>query len=294
MEEQLEEKLVYRYSFGADGPIPIVETALLFKDDILLFFRYHEVLAEGPIKTEAPKEEGAEGTVETTTSAQESPKDEKVNKTLSERGFGIKYFNPVLNKMQTISSKTQTVITDVMKNPVDDALSKESEQPVYSYVTSLIITEKVNPYLLEEIRRSFDIQPPKPFGGGMVIPLTIEKKEETPEEIEIQIAKGILTETLRRKESVQIKAHGEIVAIEHAVQAIRKGEPLEKATEKLPVGVRAALWVRLKKKEIDKEAVLALLMKDLKLLKGITVKLKKMSLKDLIKLAHSLKGLREK
>ncbi len=287
MPQELEEKVVYRYEFGADGPIPILETVLLFKDDVLLFFKSQEVLAEGPIKTETA-EEGEKQTIEIP-----AIKDEKFSKTKSERGFGIKYFNPILNKTQNVIATTQIVVTDVMKNPVDEALSKENEQVVYSYVASPIMTEKVNPYLLEEIRRSFDIQPPKPFGGGVVVPLTIEKKE-APEVAEIQVAKEMLIETLRRKESVIKRAQGEIIAIEYAVKAIRKGKPLEKATEKLPVGVRAALWVRLRKKEIDKEAVLALLMKDLKLLKGISVKLKKMSLKDLIKLAHSLKGLREK
>ncbi len=202
------------------------------------------MLVEGPIKGET-SEEGEKQTIEVP-----AIKEEKFSKTKSERGFGIKYFNPILNKTQNVIATTQIVVTDIMKNPVDEALSKENEQVVYSYVASPIMIEKVNPYLLEEIRKSFDIQSPKPFGGGVMVPLTVEKKEG-PEVAEIKMAKEMLIETLRRKESIIIRAQGENIAIEHAVQAIRSGEPLEKATEKLPVGVRAALWVRLKKKEID-------------------------------------------
>ena len=296
-------KPVYTYFFGENGPIPLKETRYMLQEDLTETFREHELMRERIIKRqESGGVASAEG-VEKDSDQNEtnSPADGKTMVTgIQKRDFSLSYFNPVTNKTDVIHTQSDTIKIDIANNPVDRSLSQGSTYSIYKYITTPIITQKLDPYILKEIRSHIEVGEPKPFGGGSAIPII--KVEEASKRISDIVAiertrsdaKYKFTQVIRRKRRMEKRVESEIVEIEKAVKDLEKGKTAEESLKKLNESIRARVLLKMKKKKLSEAVLSLILVGDLKFLKELKTKLRMLTLKDLIDLAKVLRKIKEK
>lgn len=292
-------KPIYSITFGPHGPIPMIETQLIFEQDIIPFFQNYEVMNEEIIRKDPEKSEVGEGAVipeEITITGGQTGEEREMSKTTDKRVFDITYENPITHKTETLHVKVQTIITDIV-NPVDKTLQTGSTYSVYKYITSPIPVEKIDHYLMDEINRKIEIVSPKPFGAGMIIPIIdiTKRSNEIVIAEELEGKKTAFAEIMKRERLIEKNIEEKILALENAVDSLQKKESLESVLDKLPRRARAILLIKLRnKKKVTNEIVEHLLLNDLKFLKELKEKLRKMDLKQLLKLAREFKKLTEK
>lgn len=296
---KLVQKPIYKFVFGPNGPIPLIDTRMMFEEEITTFFQSHPVMKEEIIRKESEKADYGSREVmpeSITSSGGIVSGGSKVTRTKDKRVFDITYENPITHKMETLHVDVQTISTDV-SNPVDKTLKAGSTYPVYKYITSPIYSEKIDQNILKDIRRKTEIVTPKPFGGGVAIPIVkvIEVKKSEALEEKLEEKKVAFQEVMRRERLIEKNIETKIVSLQIAVKSLKEKKPLDVVLERLPRRMRAILIIRLRRKrKVDNEIVEMILLDDLKFLEELKIKLKKMNLKQLIKLAKSMKKLTEK
>ncbi len=293
MVKKLVQKPLYRMIFGLNGPIPLLDTQMIFEEDIVEFFQAHALMREEIVKKPQKTRFGIAEKITTTHSETGSSQlDQKSDKVT----FDISYQNPVTKEIETIHAKTETISTDI-SSPIDTMLKTGSTYSIYNYITTPIYTEKIDPYIMEEIRKKIKIVPPKPFGGGVVIPIIKISKKIRSKAVakKVEEARLALIEVMARERWVEKKLQRRIIVLEDAVKALRKRTQLKKVLDKLPRRMRALLLIRLKnKKKVTNKIVELLLLEDIGFLKELKIKLGKMGLKKLMALAQAIKKLTEK
>ncbi|MBN2477871.1 hypothetical protein JXB01_01125 [Candidatus Micrarchaeota archaeon] len=301
MEAKVKMKQIYRFDPFSQIYLPLEETQVLFQEDVMQYFKQHNLMEEGPItEVSAGIASVQDELAETRTSSEvlgEVGVKEKTKKETETVDFAIVYYNPVTKKSEVVHIKSEVVITDYI-DTIEDSVKNASAYGIYKFVTTPLLTTEVNQEVLREIMDKIEIVSPKPFGGAMTVPRIIIEKTEKPEievlEGEKSRAEKAVVTALERKLEMAKKIDEEIVALEQAAEMLKGKKPLEKIIEKLPPKIRALVLVQIKKKKMDKEILRMLILEDVKFLEKIKIKLNKMSLKELIKLAKTLKGIKER
>lgn len=293
---KLVEKPMYRIIFGPDGPIPLIDTQMIFQEDITEFFRAHNLLFESIMRGEKSDYGSRSVIPESIEGRHVESGTAEIDRQSDVRSFDIAYENPVTHKMEVMHAKTETISTNI-KNPIQKALKTGSTYAVYKFITTPIYIERIDPYIWEQAMKKIEITSPKPFGGGVAIPIikVVQANKKIKAEKKAEVVRTSLIEVKRRKRIVRKKIDKQIVVLEMAVKALRKKKPLPKIIEKLPRRIRALLLVKLRnKKKVDNEIVEMMLLDDIKFLEALKIKLGKMGLKDFIRLATALKKLVQK
>ena len=271
------EKPVFKIVFGADGPIPMLDTRTIFEEDVSVYFQTHKLMEENIIT------EGAVGVMVSEridSSYVEVGKEETISQKRDVRAFDISYVNPITHKTEKLHVETQTISTDIT-NPIDRTLAIKSTYPVYKFITSPIYVEKIDYNILDDIRKKTEIVSPKPFGGGMAIPIIKVTKLKKAKAVEVKQAEKqqAYREMIKREKIIEKKINTRIVVLKKTVKKLKNNKLLEPILRDLPRRTRAILLVRLSKKEkVDNEIVELMLMDDIKFLEELKVKLKKMGM----------------
>ncbi|MDD5023157.1 MAG: hypothetical protein PHU63_03240, partial [Candidatus ainarchaeum sp.] len=214
------EKPIYKMFFGLNGPIPLMETQYIFVEDVTNFFRTQPHLIEDLIKIGEKSDYGSsEVLAESSVGTKVDGSIGEIEQEMDRRSFDISYENPITKKTEVLHAKTET-IKRKMKNPVDQTLETGSTYPVYKFITTPIFIEKIDPYILEEVMKKIEIDSPKPFGGGTMIPVVrvIETTKLVEDEKKANAAREALIEIDYRKEIMEGKINHQIEVLEYAVE----------------------------------------------------------------------------
>ncbi|MFA5050208.1 MAG: hypothetical protein WC501_04335 [Candidatus Micrarchaeia archaeon] len=301
MEYKLAEIPVYKMHFGPNGPMPIVETQLIFREDISQLFQSKENMREDIIK-DARK---TYGKTKSETSTREISgkvgKDETVDQTVRTQEFSVSYENPITHELETLNITSQSIITDI-ENPIDETIAAGSTYPIYKYIASPIFStqiykEWIDEGILNDIRKKVELASPGPYGAGSVIPImqVIKKDIKTAEKIRIETARERIIESVKRGELVNEQIEDKIAVLEYIIEALGRGESLTEILKNVPDNIRTLILIQLKKrKKINNEIIIEMLIENIGFLKELKKKLGKMDVSDLVGIAKSIKKIAKK
>ncbi len=236
------------------------------------------VLAEAEEK-DAAKEVRTKGEAETT------------------RTYTITYYNPETQKTEVIKEKTDIKVKDYAQAMIEESIGAASTYPVYRYVGAPIMREEIVPWKLKQILAEREYGTPPPFGGGAAVSSVVavergHKEAEIVKKREEEI-KAALKEAIIRKEKSEIQIVEEIILLEETVEALRKGEKIDKALDKLPPLSRARYIAALRRKRLSRKAIIDMLLRDISFLKRLKKKLETFTLEDLLDMVKMLRDLRK-
>lgn len=231
----------------------------------------------------------------------ETPQGAQSSSNVKERGlkettsaYAISYFNPELNKAELLETKSEIKVSEYPLQSIEDALGQRSLLPIYQFVGTPLMKSEILPWKLEEILGERDYgTPPKSGPGAGEAPISVSEKHAMESAREIEISKSV-ADAILRKERVEKELISSIVVIEGVVAAVRKGEAMDKAVQRLPPLSRARYLAALRKKMLDRQSVINLLLRDSAFLKGIRKKLGAFSLDDLVSMVRMLRGMDKK
>ncbi len=240
--------------------------------------RQASVLAEAE-KKDAAKEVHAKGKAETT------------------RTYTITYYNPETQKTEVIKEKTDIKVNDYAQAMIEESIGVASTYPIYRYVGAPIMREEIVPWKLKQILSEREYGTPPPFGGGAAVSSVVavergRKEAEIAKKMEEDI-KAALKEAIVRKEKSEVEIVEEMILLEEAVEAIREGEDIDKALERLPPLSRARYIAALRRKRLGKKAIVDMLLRDISFLKRLKKKLETFTLEDLLNMVKILRDLRK-
>lgn len=201
--------------------------------------------------------------------------------------YSLVYINPETKKAETISAKSTIKIDDTAKRMVEESMGMRTTAPMYKFISTPLVMKRVDPYKLKEILDQREYGTPPPFGGAAKVKLTAEKKKVESEIVAVKQdrkARSGLKLSLLRKKRMEAAITEELMVLREVMAEIEGGAELEEALARLPPLTRARFQVALKIKKLDREAVVSLLKKDVRFLKKMKDKLKKLTKKELLKL----------
>jgi len=229
---------------------------------------------------------------------------------ISTTQFNLVYYNPETGEVQVIKEQVSANVHDysqmqkVGQAPgaaqtamaVDQAVGQKSTFPIYTNVATPLATEVPDPIKLEIALQKIEIESPKPFGGSagiMVAPEVFDAVEQKLEAEGIE-AEIVAVDTLRQVEELRGETvhqlEEQIAAFEHVIEELEVTDiPMQELVDDLPP-LSSERYVTLLKeqKQIAETVVVDMLIADLEFLIVVKGKLKKMSLRDLLKTMKKL------
>jgi hypothetical protein len=208
--------------------------------------------------------------------------------------YTISYYNPELKKAEVIEAKSEIMVSDYPAQAIEDSLGQRSLLPIYLYMGTPLMKSEVLPWKLEEIlgEREYGT-PPKSGPGASVVPVLVIEKTATDLAREKVISNAI-GETILRKEKTEKELASAIIVLEQAVAELRKGSQMGTAIQRLPPLSRARYLAVLRKKMLERQSLINMLLRDSSFLKGVAKKLGAFSLDDMVNMAKMLRGLKKR
>jgi len=208
--------------------------------------------------------------------------------------YTISYYNPELKKSEVIESQSQIKMSEYPVQSIEDSLAQRSLLPIYAYMGSPLMKSEVLPWKLEEIlgEREYGT-PPKGGPGEGVAPIVAVDKAATDAAREKEISNAV-GEAVLRKEKTEKELASAIIALDGVVAELRKGGNIDKAIGNLPPLSRARYLAVLRKKMLERQIVINMLIRDSSFLKGIVKKLGNFSLDDMVNMVKMLRGMKKK
>jgi len=242
---------------------------------------------EAGMRTKAPEEKPQPAGPRP--SEQEKDRSKEVTST-----YTISYYNPELKKTEVIESQSQIKMSEYPVQSIEDSLAQRSLLPIYAYVGSPLMKSEVLPWKLEEIlgEREYGT-PPKGGPGEGVAPVIAIEKSATDAAHEQEVSRAV-GEAVLRKEKTEKELASAIIVMEEVVAELRKGSKMDQAIEKLPPLSRARYLAVLRKKMLERQSIINMLIRDSTFLKGIVKKLGSFSLDDMVSMVKMLSGLKKK
>ncbi len=287
------EAVIYAYDNELLQIRPMFEGQTVSKEDALAAFMSHPLMLEGlkdePSKSQAEvlaEAKRPDESKSTTVKGEES----------SSRTYFLTYFNPETEKAEVIEGRVDVKITDYATRMIEESVGVGSVYPLYAFIATPMIKTEVVPWLLKEILDEREYTTPPPSGGASAVKVPDQGKASevvTLTKLEVA-ARDAVVEALVRKENSEKRLNAEIVVFEEAVAAIRKGADPGSALGKLPPLSRARYLAVLRKKNLEKKAVVSLLLRDVRLLKSIRKKLETLTVDGLLGLVKAIKRIRKK
>jgi hypothetical protein len=291
------EAAVYAVNSELVDLAPMIESRTATKEEILSTFMSQALLVEG-----AAKEPEKKGEAEVLAEASK-PEGQTMSVTKGEesmtRTYSLTYFNPMTNKAEVVEAKVDIRIADYTQRTVEESVGIGSVIPLYAFIATPMIRTEVVQWRLEEILKEREYGTPPDFGAASavkvvkpeqvkagkiseVVPLTQGQRQDA-------IARESVIEALVRKEDGEKKLDSEIVVFENVVAAIRKGAGTEDELGKLPPLSKARYLALLRKKRIQREALISLLARDLRFLRSVRKKLGTLTIEELLGMVRALK-----
>ena len=279
---------IYAYDFAIKEMRPLLDIEI-DQEEIATSFMAHALLEEEAAKdiSEVPETYAKSDIVES--KREQSEKSEQ-------RSYSISYFNPVSHKTEVIQEKIDIKIADYTTRMIEESVGINSGYPMYTYIASPIISKEVVPWVLEEIlnEREYGTPPESGSAAALRIPDTAKKSEIVAIKKHEEYAREAVIETIKRKEDAEAKLDGEIVVFQEVLSAIRSGENAKDNLKKLPPLSRARYMMLIKKKAIDEDVLVSLLMQDVSFLNGIVKKLNTLTIDGLLDLMKAIKKIKKK
>ncbi len=226
-------------------------------------------------------------------------------KTKSETGevteFTIVYYNPELQKVEAIAEET-TIETDIYSSPeeqvIEESVGQKSMYSAYSMIAQPVLREKIDPYILQSVLSQIEVHTPGPFGGAAAVEVSghafakLEHRLQAEGLNEHVVAVQALREINVHKEALIRTIGKEILVLEDAIKSLQETDKSEKRIiEKLPPLSRIRYQALLKKKaKVERTLLADLLISDVEFLEAMKKRLKKMGLREFLKIADKLKG----
>ncbi len=281
-------RMVYSYDFRFGDLLPLMEfQGAAEQESSQGVFMSQPILKESLMKGE--KEEAgvmAEAAGEIATKAE------------AKKAYVLTYYNPETQKVELLEARSDVRIKDFVTRMIEEAVGIRSAYPLYRYIGSPIMKQEIVLWKLEQIlaEREYGTPPPSESGAPVMSVKMMERKKSEivaikkhEDEIREAIAEAII-----RKEKSEVKIDEEILLLEETVEALRRGEAVEKALKLLPPLTRARYIVALRKRGLSREMIIGLLVRDSSFLKRIKKKLEAFTFEDLLNMVRMLRGLRKK
>lgn len=289
----------FSFSFSNEDMFPLMAMqASAQQDSVLRQYFWQNIMSESIMRQVKEAQQAsvmamAVSGANRTESRQESEKERGITKS-----YSITYYNPVLKATEVLEAKSEIKITDLTTRTIEESLAAQSVLPLYSYIGQPLMKKEVVPWKLQEIlaEREYGTPPPPPAGAAVAPVKVVEQKEKAlladkKKDEELKVA---LIEAIDRKEKSELRVEEEILILEETVEMLRRGEEIDKVIERLPPLSRARYLLVLRKKNLHRQAIIALLLKDAGFLKSVKKKLELFTTEDLINMFKILRGLQKK
>src|SRR5262249_30284961 len=153
------------------------------------------------------------------------------------------------------------------------AVAAQSVYSIYRFIGSPLIRTEVVPWKLEQIlaEREYGTPPPPPAGAAVTpVKIVAMKESEIAAQKKLdESGREALGQAVRRKEWAELKVEEEILVLEQAVEALRKGEAIDKVIDRLPPLSRARYILAMRKKQLGKQTIIAILIRDASFLRNV-------------------------
>ncbi|HSB47746.1 MAG TPA: hypothetical protein VLD37_07080 [Candidatus Bilamarchaeum sp.] len=293
-------RAIFSFGFAPSDLAPMLAMQNLMRDDtVLRNFMDQSLMSETlqkRLKNEEQASVMAQAVAEKSGKTKTSTKDSKEKETSS--SYTISYYNPELKKAEVLEAQSEIKIQDIATKTIEETLAAQSVYSLYKYIGMPLIRTEVLPWKLEEIlsQREYGTPPPPPSGASVAPVKVIALKESEivalkKKEEEI---KSAIEEAIVRKEESELKVEEELLVLEETVEALRKGEEIDKVIERLPPLSRARYMLVLRKKQLGRQAIIALLLRDAGFLKSVRKKLELFTLDDLVNMFKILRQLQKR
>ncbi len=285
------EAVIYAYDNELLQIRPMFEGQTVNKEEALAAFMSHPLMLEGPKET-------SKGEAEVLAEAKRTDENKTSNLKGDEgssRTYSLTYFNPETEKAEVIDAKVDIKISDYSTRMIEESVGVGSVYPLYAFIATPMIRTEVVPWRLKEIldEREYATPPPSSGASAVRVPDTGKQEEIVALTKQEAAARDAVVESLVRKENSEKRLDSEIVVFENVVAAIRAGADPGSAVDKLPPLSRARYLAVLRKKRLEKKAVISLLTRDLRLLKSIRKKLETLTVDGLLGLVKAMKRIKK-
>ncbi len=296
-------KLKSSFSFGFTGTdmVPILQMQnAMFNDSVLNNYFQQSLLSESIMKRQRDMSQAtlmAQAVNESASKERGSEAQMKGEKA-SSTSYAITYYNPELNKTEILEAKSEIKISDFTTKMVEEAVAMQSAYSIYRFIAQPLIRTEVLPWKLEEIlaQREYGTPPPPPAGAAVTpVKIIVQKESEI---VALKKREDAIKEAIERfvvrKEKTEQKIAEEILIIDEAVAMLRAGDEIDKVIGRLPPLSRARYILVLRKKQLGRLAIIALLLRDAQFLKTIKKKLELFTLDDLVNIYKVLRNLQKR
>ncbi|MEW5996207.1 MAG: hypothetical protein AB1657_01275 [Candidatus Micrarchaeota archaeon] len=214
--------------------------------------------------------------------------------------FSLLYYNPELRKVETVEEKL-TIKSDSYSGPeqqaVEEAAGQKSMYGPYSLISSPIMMERVNPYILESVLSRIEVENPKPFGGGAAVHIPaqafarLEQRLQSEGREDEMVALDALRDLQANRDLLVRAAGKQIIVMEEAIKALQETDrKQDRIIQKLPPLSRMRYLALLrKKKSIERTLIADLLIADVEFLDAMRKKLKRMGLREFLEIMKKLR-----
>jgi hypothetical protein len=212
--------------------------------------------------------------------------------------YAITYYNPELKKAEVLEGKTDIRIKDSTLKAAEESVASSSMYPVYNYIAEPMMRKEIEPWKLERILEGREYGTPPTSGtGAAVVPVRLveQKAKESLESKKMDdMVRVSLNMFVVRKERCEVKIGEQILVLEGVVDALGKGEALDKAISRLPPLSKARYLLLLRKKRANAQLIINMLVRDISFLRHIRKKLTLFTIDDVIGMLKGLTALKKK
>ncbi len=289
-------KAMFSFGFTSEDMAPMLQMQRIMQDSVLNTYLQQAVISESIMRRQRESEEAsvmARALSEPSTKTQNNKEDRSTTST-----YAITYYNPVLQQTEVLEAKTEIKTKDIATKMIEESVAAQSALPIYQFIAQPLIRKEVIPWKLEEIlaEREYGTPRPPPAGaaGPPVSVIEIKEGEKAAEKRREEEAKSAIVEVVVRKEKSELKIGEELLLLEEAVEALRAGDEIDKVLERLPPLSRARFILAMRKKNLGRNALIQLLLRDMSFLKTIKKKLELFTLDDLLGMYKMLRQLQKR
>src|SRR5262249_20314649 len=158
-----------------------------------------------------------------------------------------------------------------------------------------LMRTEVVPWKLQQIldEREYGTPPPPPSGAGVTPMKVINEKESEIVAVRKhdELVRAAFAEVVLRKEKCESVVAAELLIIEETVEALRKGDSIDKVISRLPPLSRARYTLVMRKKLLGRNAVIQMLLQEAAFLRGVKKKLELFTLEDMINMVKIVRSL---
>ncbi len=290
---KLKVRPAFSFGFGTDEMGPILQMQrMLSEESVLSNYAQQSTLEESIMKRQHDLEMAS-------VVAQESKAAKKARNGGAEgmkdasTAYTISYFNPELQKTEVLHGNAEVRFQDPVTKAIEEAVGSQSALSLYGFLASPIMRTQVLPWRLEGIlaEREYGTPPPPPAGAAVApIPVIVRKEREAQEEKRrADAVREAIADFVLRKERVERALQEELLLLDDIVGCLRAGEEIDRMIGRLPPLSKARLMLVLRKKLLGRQAIIALLLRDISFLKMFSKKLELFTLEDLVGIYRALR-----